>query len=65
MSAPTNPAIGLTGPTGGYVHVSEKPPIDPAPNDLWFCTSGSIGLYVRYNNGISEQWVELTRGLLS
>jgi hypothetical protein len=38
------------------VVASDTPPANPKPGDLWFDTVG-LALYVRYDDGTSEQWV--------
>ena len=49
---------GATGATGSNVIISDTPPPNPAPSDLWFeIDSGSLAIY--YNDGDSAQWVEI------
>ena len=38
------------------ITASDAPPISSQPNDLWFDTV-STQLYIRYNDGDSQQWV--------
>ena len=42
---------------GASVTVSETAPTSPSAGDLWF-DSGNLNLYVYYNDGNSNQWVQ-------
>lgn len=47
---------GATGATGSNVIISDTPPPNPAPSDLWFeSDSGNLAIY--YDDGDSRQWV--------
>lgn len=54
-SGPQGP-VGPQGPTGAGVWVSDTPPALALVDDLWWDSTGT-GLYVRYNDGNSTQWV--------
>ena len=49
----------VTATGGASVSVGETPPADPAEGDLWWDSSDDSGrLYVSYEDGNTNQWVE-------
>ena len=50
--------IGPTGPAGGFSVVSATAPTSPSNGDLWL-NSTSQNLYVYYDGGSPDQWVEV------
>lgn len=44
-------------PVGGGVIVSDTPPASPSDNSLWW-ESDTGGLFLRFNDGSSSQWVQ-------
>jgi len=54
---------GPTGATGGaIVTIADAPPASPAVGQLWW-ESDSGNTYIRYNDGDSEQWVQMNAPL--
>lgn len=43
------------------VHVSDTSPTSPTNGRLWL-NSATLGLYAYYDDGTSQQWVEMTGG---
>jgi hypothetical protein len=59
-----NPPVIEPGPTPPVVVPPTDPTIpEPTPSDLWYnCESPNAGLYYRYDDGDSEQWVPVSSG---
>ena len=61
---PPGPYVNIDGatgwtPVGGNVTVSDTAPVSPLDGQLWF-NSALAGLYIRYNDGNTTQWVPAT-----
>lgn len=51
----------FSGPTQNVdTTTGDAPPANPKPGDLWFRTTGAVGLYVWQVDADSSQWVQLT-----
>lgn len=50
--------VSLTGDAANAA-VSDAPPPSPMPGALWFRTSDPVGMYVRFDDGNSSQWVSV------
>lgn len=67
VTGPTGPtgALGPTGPTGQTGRQSftsgENPPAVPEPGDGWFNSNNGI-TSVYYDDGDSQQWIEIAQG---
>jgi len=48
----------ITGTAGGGVSIADAPPASPVPGQL-FWESDTAALYVYYNDGNSQQWVQV------
>src|SRR4029077_7760278 len=49
-----NPAWAAAA--GGSISIGDTPPASPSPGALWWDSVGGQ-LYIRYNDGTSQQWV--------
>jgi hypothetical protein len=56
-AAPPSAAWAVMGAAGAAIKVSDTPPVGPSPGDLWYRSAGSVGLFMWYADGNTNQWI--------